>query len=248
PAPPRLRPCSLRGPCLARGGERDRGRAAYDERGRVGAILFPWPSPFWLLTSSRILRSGRAAPSSRGRGYRSKSSSGRWPQAWPSKRWQASTASRGRTCSPRWGTRRKFSPPSRCERSGRWLDSSSTRISQELWRRSRRRSASHRASLMSMTPAPRRKSRTAQGPTPARVYAERAHQLPRAPVDGRLGPAVVCDLPPDVQEHILEGIEQAERGEFAELSPEETQHYIQTGGLPPRLEHCVASLTSRPRS
>ena len=102
--------------------------------------------------------------------------------------------------------------------------------------------------LMSMTPAPRRKSRTAQGPTPARVYAERAHQLPRAPVDGRLGPAVVCDLPPDVQEHILEGIEQAERGEFAELSPEETQHYIQTGGLPPRLEHCVASLTSRPRS
>ena len=99
-----------------------------------------------------------------------------------------------------------------------------------------------------MTPAPRRRSRTAQGPTPARVYAERAHQLPRAPVDGRLGPAVVCDLPPDVQEHILEGIEQAERGEFAELSPEETQHYIQTGGLPPRLEHCVASLTSRPRS
>lgn len=99
-----------------------------------------------------------------------------------------------------------------------------------------------------MTPAPRRKSPTAHGATPARVYAERAHQLPHAPVDGRLGPAVVCDLPADVREHILAGIEQADRGEFAELSPEETQRYIQTGDLPPRLEHCVASLASRPRS
>ena len=30
----------------------------------------------------------------------------------------------------------------------------------------------------------------------------------------------------EVREHILEGIEQAERGEFAELSPEETQRWI----------------------
>jgi hypothetical protein len=96
---------------------------------------------------------------------------------------------------------------------------------------------------------PRRQSQTAQGAAPpAKVYAEQARQLPRAPVDGRLGPAVVCDLPPDVQEHILEGIDQAERGEFADLSPEEAQRYIQTGDLPPRLEHCVASLASRQSS
>jgi hypothetical protein len=99
-----------------------------------------------------------------------------------------------------------------------------------------------------MTLAPRRKSRTAQGATPASVYSDSARQLPRAPVDGRFGPAVVCDLPREVQEHILEGIEQAERGEFAELSAEETQRYIQTGGLPPRVEHCLASRASRPRS
>jgi len=94
---------------------------------------------------------------------------------------------------------------------------------------------------MSMALASRKKSQAARGTT-ARLYSERARHLPRAPIDGRLGPAVVCDLPPDVQEHILEGIEQAERGEFAELSPEETQRYIQTGDLPPRLEACLDSL------
>jgi hypothetical protein len=48
-------------------------------------------------------------------------------------------------------------------------------------------------------------------------------------------------LSPENARRVREGIEQAERGEFADLSVEETRRYIETGELPERIERWLDS-------
>jgi len=43
---------------------------------------------------------------------------------------------------------------------------------------------------------------------------------------------VEASLPPDVEASVREGINEAPRGEFVDLSPEENEHYLETGELP----------------
>ena len=52
-------------------------------------------------------------------------------------------------------------------------------------------------------------------------------------------------LSPVVEAHVREGAEQAARGEFAEMMPEESDHYLATGELPERVEHWLASPSTR---
>jgi hypothetical protein len=52
-------------------------------------------------------------------------------------------------------------------------------------------------------------------------------------------------LSPDVHRQVLEGVEQAERGELADLTPAEAEHYFETGELPERVELWAASYDSR---
>ena len=49
-------------------------------------------------------------------------------------------------------------------------------------------------------------------------------------------PIAWSELAPEVKQAVLEGSEQLARGECAELSREETAHYIKTGRLPERIE------------
>jgi hypothetical protein len=53
--------------------------------------------------------------------------------------------------------------------------------------------------------------------------------------------AVEVELPPNVRE----GIEEALRGEFADMTVEETERYLETGELPERVEHWLDSYDSR---
>jgi hypothetical protein len=39
-------------------------------------------------------------------------------------------------------------------------------------------------------------------------------------------------------------VQGALRGEFVEMSPEETRHYVETGELPERVERCLDSFDS----
>ncbi len=48
-----------------------------------------------------------------------------------------------------------------------------------------------------------------------------------------------------LEAHVLEGIAQADRGEFADLTPEETERYLETGELPERVERCIDAYDSR---
>jgi hypothetical protein len=56
---------------------------------------------------------------------------------------------------------------------------------------------------------------------------------------------VEARLPPDVAAEVRAGIEEAMRGEFVDLSAEETRRYIETGELPERVERWLASYDSR---
>jgi hypothetical protein len=53
------------------------------------------------------------------------------------------------------------------------------------------------------------------------------------------------DLAPEVRAALEAGIDEAERGEFADLTAEETEHYLQTGELPERVERWLDSYDSR---
>jgi hypothetical protein len=44
------------------------------------------------------------------------------------------------------------------------------------------------------------------------------------------------NLSPENARRVREGIEQAEQGEFADLTPDETLRYLETGALPERTE------------
>jgi hypothetical protein len=44
---------------------------------------------------------------------------------------------------------------------------------------------------------------------------------------------------------VREGIDQADRGEFADLTPEETERYLETGALPERVERWIDAYDSR---
>jgi hypothetical protein len=48
-------------------------------------------------------------------------------------------------------------------------------------------------------------------------------------------------LSPENARRVREGLEQAERGEFADMTAEETRHYIETGELPERIERWLDS-------
>ena len=54
------------------------------------------------------------------------------------------------------------------------------------------------------------------------------------------------ELAPEVQACVGAGVDAAERGEFADLTPQETDHYLETGELPERVEHWLDSYDSRP--
>jgi predicted transcriptional regulator len=51
----------------------------------------------------------------------------------------------------------------------------------------------------------------------------------------------LVELSPDVEAHVREGVEQAERGEFAPMSPLEKQRYLETGELPEHVKQWLAS-------
>ncbi len=51
-------------------------------------------------------------------------------------------------------------------------------------------------------------------------------------------------LAPEVQTSLRAGLEEAKRGEFADMSPEETEHYLETGELPERVERWLDSYDS----
>ena len=61
-----------------------------------------------------------------------------------------------------------------------------------------------------------------------------------------LGEPIEAKLPPDVARRVREGFAEAERGEFVDLSPEETDRYIDTGELPERVERWLDLYDSRP--
>jgi hypothetical protein len=53
------------------------------------------------------------------------------------------------------------------------------------------------------------------------------------------------DLSPEDEVDVRAGIEQAARGEFADMSPEEKQIYLETGALPERVSRWLESYSSR---
>jgi len=52
-------------------------------------------------------------------------------------------------------------------------------------------------------------------------------------------------LSPDVEANVRAGAEQAGRGDFADLSAEESEHYLETGELPERVRRWVDSYGTR---
>jgi hypothetical protein len=55
------------------------------------------------------------------------------------------------------------------------------------------------------------------------------------------------ELAPEARAKLEAGVDEAERGEFVDMTPDETEHYLQTGELPERVELCLDSYDSRPR-
>ena len=53
------------------------------------------------------------------------------------------------------------------------------------------------------------------------------------------------DLAPEVRSTLEAGIDEAERSEFADLTCQETEHYLQTGELPERVKRWLDSYDSR---
>jgi hypothetical protein len=66
---------------------------------------------------------------------------------------------------------------------------------------------------------------------------------PRTPPP--LGEPIEAKLPLEVARRVREGFAEAERGEFVDLSREETEHYIETGELPERVQRWLDSSDSR---
>ncbi len=60
----------------------------------------------------------------------------------------------------------------------------------------------------------------------------------------RVQPRLV-KLSPEVEASVRIGVEQAARGEFADMTPEETERYLETGELPGRVERWLESYDSR---
>jgi hypothetical protein len=52
-------------------------------------------------------------------------------------------------------------------------------------------------------------------------------------------------LSPETEADVRAGCEQAARREFADLSPEESDHYLETGELPERVRRWVDSYGTR---
>jgi hypothetical protein len=52
------------------------------------------------------------------------------------------------------------------------------------------------------------------------------------------------ELPADVQSGIVAGVNAAEAGEFADLTAQEIEHYLETGELPERGDRWVDSYDS----
>jgi hypothetical protein len=55
-------------------------------------------------------------------------------------------------------------------------------------------------------------------------------------------------LTPEARASLNAGVEEAERAQFADLTPGETEHYLKTGELPERVERWLGSYDSRPRT
>jgi hypothetical protein len=55
----------------------------------------------------------------------------------------------------------------------------------------------------------------------------------------------LVQLSPGVEASVRIGAEQAERGEFATMTPEETERYLETGELPEHVERWLESYDSR---
>jgi hypothetical protein len=55
-------------------------------------------------------------------------------------------------------------------------------------------------------------------------------------------------LTPEARATIDAGVDEADRDEFAALTPDETDHYLQTAELPERVERWLDSYDSRPRT
>jgi hypothetical protein len=66
-----------------------------------------------------------------------------------------------------------------------------------------------------------------------------------APRTRRNAQPVEARLPPDVAADVRAGIEEAMRGEFVDLSAEESWRYIETGELPERVERWLDAYDSR---
>ena len=54
--------------------------------------------------------------------------------------------------------------------------------------------------------------------------------------------AKLARLPPNDTRSVREGIEQADRGEFLDLTPEEVDHFLETGELPENAQRRVDAL------
>jgi hypothetical protein len=55
------------------------------------------------------------------------------------------------------------------------------------------------------------------------------------------------ELAPEARATLEAGVDEAERGDFVDMTPDETEQYLQTGELPKRVEQCLDSYVSRPR-
>jgi hypothetical protein len=55
----------------------------------------------------------------------------------------------------------------------------------------------------------------------------------------------LVQLSPEVEASVRIGAEQAERSEFANMIPEETERYLETGELPEHVERWLESYDSR---
>jgi hypothetical protein len=58
----------------------------------------------------------------------------------------------------------------------------------------------------------------------------------------------LAKLSPEVERHLREALEGSERHGYAQLTVEETEHYLATGELPEHVERWAASLDSRSTS
>jgi len=62
-------------------------------------------------------------------------------------------------------------------------------------------------------------------------------------------PIVTWDeLAPEARATLEAGADEADHGAFVDLVPDETEHYLQTGELPERVERCLDSYDLRPRT